>query len=65
MIITNFISLQTINQNKRLVTKIVLTFYSSLTISKIKSVEPIMQKSHDELLHVLKKNQNQIIDVIP
>uniref|UniRef100_A0AC35FZE3 Cytochrome P450 n=1 Tax=Panagrolaimus sp. PS1159 TaxID=55785 RepID=A0AC35FZE3_9BILA len=40
-------------------------FSSSLTISKIKSVEPIMEKAHDELYQVFKKNENKVIDIIP
>uniref|UniRef100_A0A914Q518 Cytochrome P450 n=1 Tax=Panagrolaimus davidi TaxID=227884 RepID=A0A914Q518_9BILA len=40
-------------------------FSASLTISKIKSVDPIMRKVHDELIEVLKRNENGIIDVKP
>uniref|UniRef100_A0AC34FDR9 Cytochrome P450 n=1 Tax=Panagrolaimus sp. ES5 TaxID=591445 RepID=A0AC34FDR9_9BILA len=40
-------------------------FSASLTVSKIKSVEPIMKKAHDELYQVFKTNEHKIIDVIP
>uniref|UniRef100_A0A914P4S0 Cytochrome P450 n=1 Tax=Panagrolaimus davidi TaxID=227884 RepID=A0A914P4S0_9BILA len=40
-------------------------FSASLTISKIKSVDPIMRKTHDELIEVLRRNENGIIDVKP
>uniref|UniRef100_A0A914R013 Cytochrome P450 n=1 Tax=Panagrolaimus davidi TaxID=227884 RepID=A0A914R013_9BILA len=40
-------------------------FSASLTISKIKAVDPIMKKAHNELVEVLKRNENGIIDVKP
>uniref|UniRef100_A0AC35FA97 Cytochrome P450 n=1 Tax=Panagrolaimus sp. PS1159 TaxID=55785 RepID=A0AC35FA97_9BILA len=40
-------------------------FSASLTISKIKSVDPIMRKAHDELIEVLRRNENGIINVKP
>uniref|UniRef100_A0AC35GSR9 Cytochrome P450 n=1 Tax=Panagrolaimus sp. PS1159 TaxID=55785 RepID=A0AC35GSR9_9BILA len=40
-------------------------FSASLTISKIKSVDPIMKRAHEELIEVLKRNENVIIDVKP
>uniref|UniRef100_A0AC35F960 Cytochrome P450 n=1 Tax=Panagrolaimus sp. PS1159 TaxID=55785 RepID=A0AC35F960_9BILA len=40
-------------------------FSASLTISKIKSVDPIMKRAHDELVQALKKHENQVIDIIP
>uniref|UniRef100_A0AC34FV84 Cytochrome P450 n=1 Tax=Panagrolaimus sp. ES5 TaxID=591445 RepID=A0AC34FV84_9BILA len=40
-------------------------FAASLTISKIKSVDPIMKRAHNELVHVLKKHENEVVDVIP
>uniref|UniRef100_A0A914YQL2 Cytochrome P450 n=1 Tax=Panagrolaimus superbus TaxID=310955 RepID=A0A914YQL2_9BILA len=40
-------------------------FASSLTISKIKSVDPIMARAHTELIREFKKHENKVVDVIP
>uniref|UniRef100_A0A914YD48 Cytochrome P450 n=1 Tax=Panagrolaimus superbus TaxID=310955 RepID=A0A914YD48_9BILA len=40
-------------------------FAASLTVPKIKSVEPIMKKAHHELYQAFKRNENKVIDVIP
>uniref|UniRef100_A0A914Y2A4 Cytochrome P450 n=1 Tax=Panagrolaimus superbus TaxID=310955 RepID=A0A914Y2A4_9BILA len=40
-------------------------FAASLTISKIKSVDPIMKRANKELIEVLRKHENDVVDVIP
>lgn len=40
-------------------------FSASLTISKIKSVDPVMKRAHNELVQALKREENNVVDVIP
>uniref|UniRef100_A0AC34FGP9 Cytochrome P450 n=1 Tax=Panagrolaimus sp. ES5 TaxID=591445 RepID=A0AC34FGP9_9BILA len=40
-------------------------FSASLTVSKVKSVDPIMKQAHEELIEVLRKHENGVINVKP